>query len=66
MMLTSVSSPEIWNPFREGRRTESLAVGGEDFVKEIREDLGVRAIGRSISKEGEQQQLRDVQQPYNG
>jgi len=40
MMLTSVSSPEIWNPFREGQRTESLAVGGEDFVKEIREALG--------------------------
>jgi hypothetical protein len=42
------------------------AVGGEDFVNEIREALGIRAIGRSMIKEGEQQQLRDVQQPYKG
>jgi hypothetical protein len=35
-------------------------------VKEIREALGVRAIGRSIIEEGEQRQLRDAQQPYNG
>jgi hypothetical protein len=54
------------NPFREDQWTESLAVGGEDFVKEIRDALGVRAIGRSIIEDGEQQQLRDVQQPYNG
>jgi hypothetical protein len=43
------------NPFREDRWVESLAVGGEDFVKEIWEALGVRAIGCSIIKEGEQQ-----------
>ena len=46
--------------------TESLAVCGEDFVKEIRDASGVRAIGRSIIPTGEQQQLRNVQQPYNG
>ncbi len=41
-------------------------MGAEDFVKEIRDALGVRAIGRSIIEDGELQQLRDVQQPYNG
>lgn len=29
------------NPFREDQWTEGLAVGGEDFVKEIRDSLGV-------------------------
>ena len=34
--------------------------------KRIRDALGIRAIGRTIVSDGEQQQLRDVQQPYNG
>ncbi len=54
------------SPFREDLWTgESLAVGGESFAKEIRDALGVRAIGRTIIGDGEQQQLRDLQQPYN-
>jgi hypothetical protein len=53
------------NSFREDHWAESLPVGGEAFVNEIREALGVRPIGRSIIEDGEQQQLRDVQQPYN-
>ena len=53
------------SPFRDDRWTESLAVGGEAFVKEIQEALGVRASGRSVISDGEQQQLRDLQQPYN-
>jgi putative transposase len=53
------------NPFREGRWTESLAVGGEVFVKEIQKALGARAISRSIIEDGEQKQLRDLQQPYS-
>ena len=52
------------NPFRDDRWTESLAVGGEAFVKEIRETLGAKAGGRSVISDGEQQQLRDLQQPY--
>ncbi len=46
------------NPFREDQWTESLAVGGGAFVKEIRDELGARAIGRMIVNDGEQQQLR--------
>jgi len=52
------------DPFREDRWTESLAVGGEGFAKEVRDELGIRAIGRTIVSDGEQQQLRDAQRPY--
>ena len=54
------------NPLREDQWTESLAVGGVAFVEGIRDELGVRALGRTIVKDGEQQQLRETQQPYNG
>ena len=47
------------NTLRDGRWTESLAVGGEAFVKEIRETLGAKAIGRSVISDGEKQQLRE-------
>ena len=61
-MRMSVSSHKTRNPLREGRWSESLAVGGEDFVNEIRETLGGgQGHRRSIIEEGEQQQLRDVQ-----
>ena len=40
-------------PFRDDRWPESLAVGGEAFVKEIREALCGRAIGRSVISDGE-------------
>ena len=52
--------------FREDQWTESLAVGGEEFVKEIQDKLGFRAIGRKVTKDGEQQQLREAQRPYLG
>jgi hypothetical protein len=39
-------------------------VGGEGFAKEVRDELGIRAIGRTIVSDGEQQQLRDAQRPY--
>ena len=54
------------NPFREDQWTETRAAGGEGFVKEIRDDLGVRALGRSIVPDGEQHQLREAQAPYKG
>jgi len=41
-------------------------VGGEGFVKDIRDDLGVRVLGRSIVPDGEQHQLREAQAPYKG
>ena len=52
------------NPFREDKWTESVAVGGEEFLKEIKEDLGVRVLGRETITDGDQHQLREAQQPY--
>lgn len=52
------------NPFREDQWTETIAVGGMEFINEIRDDLGSRALGRSVVLDGEQHQLREVQQPY--
>lgn len=52
------------NPFREDKWTESIAVGGKAFVKEIQRCLGAKAVGRSILSDNEQHQLREVQQPY--
>lgn len=56
---------EKGNAIRDDQWTESLAVGGEGFVKKIREALGVRAISRSIIEDGEHQQLREAQQSYS-
>jgi hypothetical protein len=38
--------------------------GEEGFIGEVRAALGVKAIGRSSSGGGEQQQLRDSQTPF--
>ena len=48
---------------RAGRRKTWRHEGGA--VKEIRGELGIRAIVRTIIFDGEQQQLRDPQHPYN-
>jgi putative transposase len=55
---------EEGNPFREDKWTESVAVGGEEFVKRIKEDLGVKVLGRTTLTDGDQHQLRETQQPY--
>jgi putative transposase len=54
------------NPFREDKWTESVAVGREEFVNKIKEDLGVKVLGRTTITDGEQHQLREAQQPYIG
>jgi putative transposase len=36
------------NPFREDLWTESVAVGDDDFIEEVKDRLGARAKGRSI------------------
>lgn len=54
------------NPFREDQWTETIAVGGVEFVNEIRDELGIRVLGGSIVTDGEQHQLRDAQEPYKG
>ena len=51
-------------PFREDKWTASVAVGGEEFVKKIKDSLGVKVFGREITANGDQHQLRENQQPY--
>jgi putative transposase len=53
------------NPYREDKWTESVAVGGEEFVKEIKDGL-VKVLGRLTITDGEQHQLREAQLPYRG
>jgi REP-associated tyrosine transposase len=52
------------NPFREDLWTESVAVGDDDFVEEVKDRLGARAKGRSIIKDGDHCQLRERQWVY--
>jgi len=49
------------NPYREDLWTESVAVGDDDFVEEVKDRLGARANGRSNIKDGDQCQLRERQ-----
>jgi putative transposase len=39
--------------FRDGKWTESVAVGSRAFVTETKERLGIRAIGRKMVGTGE-------------
>ena len=52
------------NPFREDLWTESVAVGDDNFVEEVKDRLGARAKGRSIIKDGDHCQLRERQWVY--
>lgn len=40
--------------------------GGVGFIEEIRDELRVRVLGKSIVPDGEQHQLREAQVPYKG
>jgi putative transposase len=53
------------NPFREDQWTESVAVGDDGFIEEVKDRLGARAKGRSIIKDGDQCQLRERQGSYH-
>ena len=49
---------------RDGRWSESIAVGSEAFVRDTKEKLGIRALGREvIGKEGVYE-LREPEIPY--
>lgn len=52
------------NHFREEKWTESDALGREEFVKSIKEELGVKVLGRTTIVNGDQLQLREAQRPY--
>ncbi len=50
---------------RESKWTQSVAVGGKEFVEQVKRQLGFRVKGRGISRKGENYQLRERQSAYN-
>ena len=52
--------------FRDGKWTESVAVGSRAFVAETKERLGVRAKGRKLVGKSECCELREPPAPYKG
>ena len=52
------------NCVREGKWTQSIAVGGERFVNDTKHALGIRAKGRKVVEAGEAYQLRESRVSY--
>ena len=50
---------------RDGKWTESIAVGDKDFVMETKAKLGAMALGRKALHNNEDYELRQSQSPYN-
>jgi putative transposase len=50
---------------RESQWTQSVAVGNREFVEKVKEKLGFQVKGRSISRKGDNYQLREQQSAYN-
>jgi putative transposase len=51
---------------REGKWSESIAVGSEGFIQQTRDHLGYRAIGRKVHGKDGTFELRESIAPYNG
>ena len=49
---------------REPRWTESIAVGSEGFVRETKEKLGIKAMGREVIGADGSYELREPETPY--
>jgi len=56
---------EINNNQRDGKWTEALAIGNEDFLENIRQQLGIKAKSRRIKKNNEGFELSEPDIPYN-
>jgi hypothetical protein len=52
------------NRRREGKWTESIAVGNETFVKTTKEKLGGKALGREVIEAGDSYALKEASAPY--
>ena len=50
--------------FRDGKWTESVAVGSKAFVEQTKERLGIKAEGRRVIGEGGRYELRESPVPY--
>ena len=52
--------------FRDGKWTESVAVGSESFVTTTKEKLGVKGKGREVIGTNGSYELRETTAPYKG
>ena len=52
------------NKIRDGKWTESIAVGSKTFTERVKELMGVLAIGRKSTGDGETYQFREAAAPY--
>ena len=50
---------------RDGKWTESIAVGDKEFVMQTKAKLGEKAIGRRELENNEGYELKEAQSPYN-
>lgn len=50
---------------RNGKWTESIAVGSKPFIKNVKALMGGMALGRKVIESGESFQLKEAQYPYN-
>jgi hypothetical protein len=50
---------------RQSKWTEAIAVGSEDFVRETKERLGIRAIGREVVGDDGAFELRESRVAYD-
>ena len=56
---------EDGNCGREGKWTQSIAIGSEGFVEKTRQQLGIRARGRKVVEAGPAYQLPEPQVSYS-
>ncbi len=49
---------------RQAQWTESLAVGNEDFVRDTKEKLGIKAVGRDVIEVNGSCELGETATPY--
>jgi len=50
--------------FRDSKWTESIAVGSEAYIQNVKELMGGMALGRKVLETGKSFQLKEVQYPY--
>ena len=55
---------EDGNCVREGKWTQSIAIGTQRFVENTKQKLGIRARGRKVVGAGKAYQLRELQVSY--
>jgi putative transposase len=50
---------------RNGKWTESIAVGNKPFINNVKALMSGMALGRKVIESGESFQLKEAQYPYN-